>query len=182
MPYLIHCACGNGIQVEATQAGSTTACRCGALVHVPNLSTLRKQAGEQTLGRDLLAEIRRQIKSGEYPPKGLCPLTSDQPNCVVQVHVQCEKSWQKADRSLAEQIAYLLVFGWMGAFLGRQSNPPETLGRDTEILLPLRIRSEAKQEFLRLKPAKLKALFVAYPLYRELLEKYPNATVTHMDD
>jgi len=79
-------------------------------------------------------------------------------------------------------VAWTLVFGWIGALIAiRKSRPQEVLGRDTFLRVPVRVSSEALPKLVRMRrQKKLKAILRETPIYAELLDEFPEATVEVM--
>jgi hypothetical protein len=121
------------------------------------------------------------IESGDLPMGDVCPYSGRPANSTIYFNVQCERLWVRGDDSwtIDKAIAYVLLFGWVGALIAStRSRPPETLGRDTSIELPLRVSSDVASTVMAIRrQKKLKTLLRTTPAYAELLRDYPDAEV-----
>lgn len=151
---------------------------------VPNLSALRKSAGDSPVPLNTIERIRAMIQSGDLPSGDICPYSRRPANCTIYVHVQCERLSVRGGDSLdiRDAIAYVLLFGWIGVLIAyRKSQPREELGRDTSIELPLRISSDVGSKVLAIRgQKKLKMLLRETPIYAELLQDFPDAEVRRL--
>ncbi len=82
--------------------------------------------------------------------------------------------------SARRAVAYVLLFGWIGALLAsRKTDPREERGRDNYVKIPVRICSDVRDQLIQTKQqTKLKNILSGTPVYAQLLDEYPNATVT----
>lgn len=168
--------------MTASQAGSTFACQCGRSVVVPTLSTLRKSAGESAIPLSSIERIEIMLRNGELPTGDICPVSGRPTDDTIQFHVQCEKMWVRGGSSFWQVLAYVLFFGWLGLLIHQEPEEVERFGRETSILIPLRISSEVRPKILRMKrQKKLKALLAQVPIYSQLLNDFPDATITPDD-
>lgn len=178
--YVIYCECGKQLFVSPRQAGSQVDCTCGRFVKVPNLSALKKSAGESV--QTTIEHIETMLRKGELPYGDVCPVSGRRTDDSIYFHVQCERVWVRGGDSVnyGKVIAYYLLFGWIGAFIASKNMEPlQELGRDTHITIPLRISSEVRSKLLRTRHQKaLKSLLKQVPVYAKLLQEYPNAVVT----
>lgn len=182
MSYSVTCECGSRHAVSATQAGSMLECACGRSVDVPLLSALRKSAGESPIPLNTIERIRAMIQSGELPNGDICPYSGRPANSTIYFHVQCERSWVRGGDSwdTGKVIAYVLLFGWIGALIAsKKSQPMEEIGRDTFLELPLRMSSDVASSVMRIRrQKKLKMLLRQTPIYARLLDESPEADVS----
>lgn len=100
MGYWIDCACGNRVEVTATQAGMKVPCACGKELDVPKLSVLRQQegSGAPAVSPELIVD-RLYCKGGRPAGDGVClrclTPTADRLACMVE----CEKPWVRNESS-----------------------------------------------------------------------------------
>lgn len=186
MKYSVKCECGVEHSVLATQAGSTLTCDCSRAVAVPRLSELRKAVGENSVPQNDIERVKAMIHRGELPTGTICPLSKRPADCVVYVHVQCERRFLRTTRApQALNILPWLLFGLWGGLLSiaisRRPTGVEVMGRDSSIRLPLRISTDMRAKFMRSSARKLKALLQQTPAYAALLKKYPDADVRAAD-
>ncbi|WP_146118819.1 hypothetical protein [Blastopirellula marina] len=192
MPYLIHCECGEPLEVTATQAGSTVTCRCGKVVDVPMMSVLRRSAGESAMPLNIVEQINGMVKRGELPTNDLCPISQRRPDLTVYLDVRCEQSYADRRAQLEESDHYIIpyfLFGWIFAVfytllryaLVKSKTPSELErhGHDVSVKVPLAISSTEKETFTKTRSqARLKQWLESTPIYVKLLEEYPQARVT----
>jgi hypothetical protein len=93
--------------------------------------------------------------------------------------VQCERVWVRGGESI-DAVAYILL-GWIGGLIAMilRSRPPELHGRETYLIVPVRVSSEVRLKIIRIRRQKsLKALLSQTPIYSQLLKEYPTANVS----
>jgi hypothetical protein len=110
MGYWIDCACGNRVEVTATQAGMKVPCACGKQLDVPKLSVLRRQegSGAPPVSPELI--VNRLYCHGGHPVGGGVCLrcvtpTGDRLACVVE----CEKPWVRSESAWPVVVILLLI-------------------------------------------------------------------------
>ncbi len=154
--YAVNCECRASVSVNARQAGSSISCECGRSVLVPPLSALRRSAGQSTKSTvELIAEM---IGNGELPAEMVCPLSGKQPEETIYFHIRCERSWVRGGEPIdyGKLLAYYLLFGWIGALIvARKMEERQEFGRDTAIMVPVRISSAVRAEIFRTRRQKL---------------------------
>jgi hypothetical protein len=180
MSYSVKCECGQSRTVVATQAGSTIPCECGRPLDVPMLSILRRSAGEDPIPRTTVEQIRSMIDTGELPICEICPFSGRPTNDTMFFHIQCEtihlRGGMSKDKAFWYACWYTLIFGLI---VLRRLGPPETLGRETSIKIPVRVSSASRSALIKLRgQRRLKKLLSDTPIYRELLREFPQAIVT----
>jgi hypothetical protein len=157
-------------------------CSCGKSVDVPTLSNLRKSAGQSAIPLSTIDRIRIMVRDGALPAGEICPVSGRPADETILIDVQCERAWVRGGESwdTGKVIAYVLLFGWIGALIAsRKSQPYEELGRDTSLTVPLRISSEVRPKLQRMRrQRKLKSLLSQTPIYSQLLKEYPEAIVS----
>jgi hypothetical protein len=138
-------------------------------------------AGQSPVPRNSLETIRKMIQDGELPSGETCPYSSRPADDQISVHVECERSWIRGGNiGSGQAMVYWLLFGWIGWLILRgKSRPREEFGRDTSIIVPLRISSDVRSQLLRLRgQKKWKAILRHVPVYAKLLEDYPRAEIS----
>jgi hypothetical protein len=175
--FRIDCQCGKQIVVREGSAGATIVCACGRAVSVPSLSQLRIQAGLPPFDPGPVMLIQHLLSTGQLPGIKTCVACGHETDHVVEVRTECEKSYRtKSDnRSWGMTFLWLFVF-WPAIFF--TSRRPQIIesGRDTVFSLPLPACEDCRQK-LRGRKAVKQAL-QKIPLYCQLLQKFPNATLT----
>jgi hypothetical protein len=179
MSYPVSCQCGMRHLVSATEAGSRIRCPCGNSLDVPTLSSLRSSAGETPYPASTIEKIKAMIRDGRLPSGEICPYSGRPVNDTVFFHVQCERSSIEGESNTVASIIFGLIAGIRGArILAEQIRPPREVGRNTLIEIPLRISSDVRKQVLRIRRQKtLKALLCHTPIYAQLLQEYPDASV-----
>ncbi len=122
------------------------------------------------------------VRDGALPAGDICPVSGRPANDTILLHVQCERPWVRGGDpwDTGKVIVYVLLFGWLGALIASRKTPPdEKLGRDTSVTIPLRISSDVRPKFERLRrQRKLKSLLPQTPIYSTFLKEYPEAWVS----
>ena len=179
--YSVTCECGVLHPVSATQAGSTLTCRCGRPVDVPPLSSLRKSAGESPVPLNTIERIRAMIRSGELPSGDVCPYSGRRADDTMLFHIQCERTWVRGsgEWGTGKIVIYVWLLGLIGALIASlKSGPREELGRDISLEVPVRISADARPKLIKMRRQKtLKALLCETPIYSQLLQEFPGATI-----
>lgn len=181
--YEVRCECGRTIPVEARLAGSRASCFCGRSVVVPNLSQLRRAAGETAIPLNTVERIRLAIREGELPDNRFCPITGRAVDDTIWLHVQCERVMVRyRGGGWWSRLFFHLFLGWFALFFDREKGRDE-FGHDIAVEVPLAISSSARESLAAARgPKALVDALRGTPLYRELLEEYPAAEVWIVDD
>ena len=181
--YEVRCECGRTIPVEARLAGAGASCFCGRTVPIPNLSQLRRAAGETAIPLTVVERIRLAIRAGELPDNRFCPFNGRPVDDTVRIRVECERvTVRQRGPGWWGQFFSHVVFGWLALFFPRDQGRDE-FGHDIVVDVPLAISASARES--RAAALGRKSLVDALrgtPLYRELLEEYPAADVWIIDD
>ena len=175
MEYHVACSCGASIPVTAAQAGAEVECPCGARVPVPRLSALRTQAGLGAYESGPIDTIRRMIAEGALPWGKVCAVSGRPTDDVIELHVQCERSYSPRGSSP------LVLYFWplLALIDGARSERREILGRDTVVCVPLRVAQDFHHRLARRTGQRtLRRLLRGVPVYARLLQEYPQARVT----
>jgi hypothetical protein len=165
--YTVSCECGQSHRVSGGAAGTRFVCGCGREVLVPSLNVLRRQAGEAVLAPELLIEAA--LRNGELPTSSFCLGCGEVTTQTAFVWAECERAQIKKSSWTINPIA--LLFGW---FVFSRSGEVRVLGRDRTYCLPVRLCEGCRH----LEGKELREALAHEPLYRRLLEKYPQATLS----
>ena len=178
MDHHLDCECGDQVAVRESDAGTTALCHCGRTVVIPSLHKLRRRAGvyESSLPPDRVVETL--LLAGKLPEEAdcvLCGLSTDASICCT---TECERSFaQDGQLPWWVYLLGLLTFGWFGVFVVNVSEGSvKVRGTDRIFPLPLRVCDACQHQLTS--PEKVKAALSLVPLYRRLLNKYPNAQVS----
>ena len=184
MSYEVRCACGNTHTVTAADAGSALNCSCGSAVNVPPLHVLRASAGEQAISP--VVQIRGMLLRNELPGTRTCACCHRGTDEIVRVSVECERSITKSGASKAEYAGCLfgcalgvfmpVVYGVVALlfFLGLWTRPDKQFGDDVSVIVPLPVCSACRPD---LNGYGLEHALCEVPVYRALLDRYPNALI-----
>jgi hypothetical protein len=178
MEYQVDCECGDYVTVEETDAGTTAQCRCGRAIQVPSLSELRRSAGVAESGISPELVVESLLLAGELPEEDYCVLCGVPTEHCIICSTECARAHVESGEHPWWVHAFaFLTFGWLGALLAQfTQRDAKQSGRDIIFSLPLRICDFCRQEITN--PAELKAAMSRVPLYRRLLNKYPEARVS----
>ncbi|MFC1757537.1 hypothetical protein ACFL2H_02055 [Planctomycetota bacterium] len=180
MGFLIECErCSRNVEIPPASAGGSVECECGANVNVPSLSELRLREGKAAYATSSFDEITRQIKSNELPALDHCVMSGKPANDVVEVYLQCETQWVKhTDNSDGWSAALTSLLGIVLPVVIRRKKTTEVLGRQSGIVLPIRIAADEQSRFGRVKQqSRLRKMLAQEPMYAALLKEYPLARV-----
>jgi hypothetical protein len=179
MNYSVSCECGQNRSVASTEAGNEIVCICGRKISVPPLHILRRQAGQTVETPELL--IRVMLESRTLPEE------LEKPHCLHCLELapkirifraECErrvpKRFSPGDSSGIFFLAILAGPLWalLAYFAGRRDN---LTGDDITFELPVRLCDRCAAQ---LSPAQLAEAMRRVSVYRNLLEKYPQAIVS----
>lgn len=180
-PYEFECECGRTHEVSAGAAGTTVACDCGRHPEVPGLQDLRRRAGEPAVSPELLIPVL--FEDGRLPPGRRCACCGEVTPHVFNVWVVCERSEVRQGSSFPWPVAFavfllswpLLLLSLLANAVANRSAPERHLGRDVSFCLPLRVCPDCSA---RLPRHQIRGLLRQVPVYRQLLDKYPHASIT----
>jgi hypothetical protein len=177
----VPCECGEDVPVTEGEAGSRTTCRCGRTLVVPSLRELRRQAGVPGDGLAPDVVIETLLLAGKLPEEEECVLCSKRTAGCVFCYVEFERAVVVDGRPpLWAVIGMVFLFGWIGALLARSARrEPREWGKDRSFTLPLRLCKRCQPALTD--RASLKRALRSVPLYRRLLDKYPDAWVSLRD-
>jgi hypothetical protein len=145
---------------------------------VPSLTELRRRAGVAEPGFPPETVVETLLLAGKLPAERNCVLCGVATEASVCCTVDCERAYVQSGRK--PWWLYLLgfvTFGWFGVVVvGASTEDDREVGKDRVFPLPLRICSACRPRLTS--PTEVKAALRRVPLYHELLEKYPGATVS----
>jgi hypothetical protein len=184
----VPCVCGGSVLVGAKDAGGSVKCACGKLVPIPNLSTLRAMTGADPFVTNPAEAIRKLQLQGIDPAGDKCVLCGSSAPVFYACHAVCESSHLKtssgADSPSIPRLLTLLflphLITWLVlCFRGSEPMQAERRGHDISISFTLPVCDPcAATSGNPTRPAVAKKLLVKVPAYKDLLEYYPNATVS----
>lgn len=174
MQYELPCECGATVLVTEGSAGSRVACRCGRAVQVPSLKRLREMAGVPTHSPEFV--IERLLLANELPQETACALCGAETtgasycmaDCAVRAMVERPRRWYELGN-----LAWFLVGA---APYDVRTEAAREHGRDLIFRLPLRVCGACMPR-LSEKDTLLRAVRRT-ELYRQLLERFPEARVS----
>jgi hypothetical protein len=178
MNYELTCECGDKLTVRETAAGATEMCRCGRSIVVPSLHILRRMAGvpEPGLAPELVVETL--LLAGKLPQEEGCVLCGVRTETLIYCKTDCERAYVASGQP--RWWAYALGFltcGWLGVLAAAASRRADReWGKDRIYDLPLRICVACRPSLTS--PEDLTAALYRVPVYRALLNKFPDARVT----
>jgi len=168
--YRVICDCGRTHSVSGGDAGSRLPCGCGRTVDVPELHTLRTSVGEPTISPELAIEI--MLGDRQIPGDGTCLCCGVTTEDIRHVQVECERPEVKGGRWKINPIA--LLFG----ILSMERTSERVSGRHVGYRLPMRMCSACARSVSR---AEVSAALRQIDVYQQLLDKYPHASVGHLE-
>jgi hypothetical protein len=184
--YRLPCACGSSITVREASAGAKIPCGCGRTVVVPSLRDLRRMAGaaEPSFSPEFVVEA--MLVAGRLPEGNnclLCGLGTDHSLCCMTT---CELAYVGeikppwAIRFSVEKGLGLIpgvgqLFALIAGLLLDRTTVTGEWGRDRVFPLPLRVCPACAQDLTN--PEEIKRAMFLVPVYKDLLEKYPRATI-----
>jgi len=178
MQYQLPCECGASLTVAEAAAGTTTKCRCGRTVVIPSLRELRRQAGVRGPAVSPEMMIESLLLAGKLPEEDHCVLCGVPTDSSICCWTECEQAHVESGKpSWGAYLAAFLTLGWLGVALAKSTEgEAREWGKDRSFPLPLRVCDACRQGLTG--PAKLRAALYRVPLYRRLLDKYPDAAVS----
>jgi hypothetical protein len=166
--YSVTCECGLTQQVTGADAGSELPCQCGRTIAVPSLQRLRVSTGEPPVSAEVMLE--RLLLTKRLPEETHC-LCCDTPTTdTACVTVACERPEVREPGWSLNPLA--LLFGWI--CLTRSYDSGE-VGRDVSFRLPVRLCRGCGAS---LSPINVRDTLRKVTVYRQLLEKYPDAAIS----
>jgi hypothetical protein len=178
MQYELDCECGNKLTVRETAAGAKELCPCGRTLVVPSLHELRRRAGLPAPGLPPEKVVETLLLAGKLPEETYCVLCATPTDRVICCTTECERAYVQCGRhAWWVYLLGFLTFGWLGAIaVHASSGEDREWGADRIFPLPLRVCADCQPRLNG--TAALNAALCRVPVYRRLLEKYPEARVT----
>lgn len=177
MEYHVECRCGTQVAVKADDAGSTVLCECGESVTVPSLSKLRTTAGISSYESGAIDAIQRMLAEGTLPWGETCAVSGRPTRDVILINVQCEHLAPPKDPIKFALLLAMCAGPWATLILF--SKPGQAHGRDTAVIVPLRVCREYQHGLEGWRGRrKLRRLLKTVPVYARLLGEYPSAALS----
>jgi hypothetical protein len=174
------CECGGTVVAGAKVAGGTIKCTCGRAVAVPKLSHLRTLAGGDAFITNPVEAIRKQQRDGINPAGEGCLLCGSLSPVFYKCHAVCESSHARRGNKVDPISMVRLLFVpmvWLIAMLLREKEfePIDRRGHDIAISFDLPVCDPCAASAGKVTRANVaKRLMAEVPLYKELLDDYPN--------
>lgn len=136
MEFYVDChACGKSIPVREGAAGANLLCECSGEVAVPDLATLRLQAGLPPHEPPPPQVIARMLRDGELPGGEACLCCGRETAEIAELVAECEKRWVETTGGISW--AALLFGVLVAAFLWEK---PETRDYSEGLVVPVPAR------------------------------------------
>ncbi len=172
----LDCACGKKILVREGDAGARLQCSCGRALEVPSLHELRRRAGLPPPGLRIEKVVETLLLAGKLPEERHCVVCATATEGVLCCTTECERAHVTGGRPWWAYLLGFLTLGWLGAAaVYASAGGEQEWGTDRIFPLPLRVCASCQRRLNG--TAELKAALCRVPVYRELLEKYPNARI-----
>jgi hypothetical protein len=176
MNFLVRCECGASTSVSEGSAGAKIPCACGRTIAVPPLHQLRAEIGLSPYpGVSPEMAIERLLASGRLPADNRCVGCGREADQVTQVRAECERAVVRGGISWPIVLLALLFFPLVGIILLLRRSEPQEYGRDKVFWLPLVLCKDCERAAQDRRV--LWDYFQRVPLYRELLMKFPSASI-----
>jgi hypothetical protein len=188
------CECGKEHLAKAADAGTLISCACGRSITVPTLSKLRLLAGKDAYVTNPAEAIRKMQYDGVSPAGDRCITCGAGTPVEYTCHAMCESPRLKhapvgEPHSLVPpflRIAGIILFGWAIVLFGhlllsRRKRPTEneTIGHEVYVTFPLPVCDAcAAANGGVTRPAVARKLMVLVPVYKELLDYYPQSVLS----
>jgi hypothetical protein len=176
MKFSVECSCGQSLAVQASQAGTTTTCGCGAQVKVPSLSKLRELSGQHAYETSTIDVIQGMLGRGELPEGNHCAVSGEATDDVVELYVEAERIYTAKDNLMWAVIAALCISPIL-ILTALIEMPRADVGRQTIVRTPLRVAAAYHAKVERSGQKALKRWLRTVPIYAKLLDQYPRARV-----
>ena len=164
--YSVTCQCGQTVSVKGGDAGCQMPCVCGHFVEVPNLRDLRSAVGESTASPELI--INALLLDGLVPGEASCISCGASTEDVSYVSVVCERP--ESQSGAWRFNPFLLLFGMISFHREEASDR----GRNVAYQLPVRVCRLCARRLTR---SGTSSVLKKIEVYRQLLVKYPHASV-----
>jgi hypothetical protein len=155
-------------------AGADLRCDCGRSISVPGLKELRLQAGLPAYDPSPELLLRETFDINDVPGDDGCVACGAATDQIVRVVAECEKAWGK--RAGFEWGTFFLSLLLLPLVVFRWRNVDQMRGSDKFFVLPIRVCPQCQQALKG--TARIKDCLRHIPVYRRLLDKFPDATVS----
>lgn len=174
--FRVDCSCGDHILVSEGAAGMVFTCDCGKPIQVPSSIQLRASAGLKPIIPPE-EEIEQLLLSGTIPGNETCSFCGNPTRSVILVHTECERAFKVGGATVFSSIGLFAVRMLLLPFRIwiTETRVEQTHGKDKVYVLPLYLCEQCQPASKD--PAALKRCMSKIPEYRELFDKFPNATV-----
>jgi hypothetical protein len=177
MDFRIPCPCGNQVTVTEAAADGTARCPCGRELSVPSWRELRLQAGLPPYSISPEKMIEHLLLAGQLPGTRACSKCGTPTDSTIPVSADCERRWTQQPGCFSTVVVFVLAPIWLFIlWWWREKDQARSYGEDKVFKLPLPICALCDPKVRGQKV--LKQCMSAIPVYRELLEKFPEAKVT----
>jgi hypothetical protein len=176
MEFQVPCECGKDLTVSEAAADSRRQCPCGREVLIPSLKEMRLKAGLPAYNIPPEKLIEHMLGKGEVPGDGRCAGCGKPTEQVVHVETECEKSWTVYQRPPWATVLLGCFFWpvWVFVYLWGWGEKT-THGSDKSYVLPLSMCPGCLPAMTG--AAAIKRCMWTVPVYRQLLDKFPDAKV-----
>jgi hypothetical protein len=175
MDFRLRCDCWNELAVTEGSAGADLRCACGRLVSVPGLKELRLQAGLPPYDPSPELLLRETFDINDVPGDERCVECGAATDHIIRVVAECEKAWGKRAGFDWGTFFFSLLLAPFG-ILFRWREADQLKGRDKFFVLPIRVCPQCQQALQG--ETRIKECLRHIPVYRRLLDKFPEARVT----
>lgn len=172
MEFQVPCECGKELTVSEAAADSRRECACGRAVVIPSLKEMRLRAGLPAYNIPPEKLIEHMLAAGEVPGEGRCAGCGKPTREIARFEIECERSWT-INEGASWGTVLLSIFWPARFFLG--GGEKRTYGSDKIYTLPLPLCAACFPALSG--EAEIKRCLWSVPVYRGLLDKFPDAKV-----
>jgi hypothetical protein len=169
------------MSLPETAAGTLLECRgCGKLVAIPSLRTLRASVGMAAPELPIEKIVETLLIANKLPEEKQCVLCGHATTAFISCRTECEQAKVVDNRpSKWSFLAAFALFGWLGALVAAAKSvesSEQEWGKDIAFDLPIRVCEACKPTLGD--AGKLKQAVAATPLYRRLLDRFPQTRMS----
>jgi hypothetical protein len=180
MEFQVPCECGKDLTVSEAAADSRRPCVCGREVLIPSLKEMRLRAGLPAYNISAEKLIEHMLASGEVPGNGRCANCGKPTTQVVHIETECERSWTVPQGAswgslVAAGCLWSVILSPVRIIFYGSPPEEERYGSDKSFMLPLCMCPGCVPAMSD--GAAIKRCLFGVPAYRQLLDKFPDATV-----
>lgn len=136
------CECGRSNTVQPDQMGGRHPCYCGFMLLIPTLDEFQRNPVQRAYP-SLLRKVSARIEAGLLPGVEHCQRCGTPTDREVNAVVSCEQSRSETSGGTVVWSVLLMVFTILFApvilFLRPEPGVTEHYGRDTSVLVPMRL-------------------------------------------